>query len=199
MKYTITENPEFKSVEIAFDEKPSESVREILKSMRFRWHSVKKVWYGYRTPEEVREALETGKASTPAKKPTEKPIAKPTEAKGVKVGDVFAMSWGYDQTNVDFFQVVEIVGSSSVRVVAVYPEVVATDGITWGSEDRTFRITSEPMRRDTRSVFLKDSEHGDVKRINDNGEGVPYIRFDGHYTARKIENGDHKMYVSWYA
>ena len=29
------------------------------------------------------------------------------KAKNVKIGDVFACSWGYDQTNVDFYQVVK--------------------------------------------------------------------------------------------
>ena len=36
---------------------PSEKVREILKANHFRWHSVKKVWYGYKTQEEIEKAL----------------------------------------------------------------------------------------------------------------------------------------------
>lgn len=51
MTYTITPNPEFNSIEILFDGKPSEEIRAALKALRFRWHSVKKVWYGYTTEE----------------------------------------------------------------------------------------------------------------------------------------------------
>ena len=57
MTYTITKNADFNSLEIAFDGKPSEAIRDVLKAMRFRWHGVKKVWYGYKTEEEVRAAL----------------------------------------------------------------------------------------------------------------------------------------------
>lgn len=32
----------------------------------------------------------------------------------VKVGDIFETSWGYEQTNVDFFQVVKVTGKSVV-------------------------------------------------------------------------------------
>lgn len=35
---------------------------------------------------------------------------------GVQVGDIFYDSWGYDQTNIDFYEVVALVGKSSVKV-----------------------------------------------------------------------------------
>lgn len=57
-EYTITRNNDFKSVEVQFTGKPSEAVRDALKALRFRWHSVKKVWYGYATEDAVREAIE---------------------------------------------------------------------------------------------------------------------------------------------
>ena len=47
----FTKNNQFNSLEISFDEKPSEEVRNILKANHFKWHSVKKVLYGYKTQE----------------------------------------------------------------------------------------------------------------------------------------------------
>ena len=47
MTYTINHNSQYNSVEIAFDGKPSEKIREALKALRFRWHKVSGVWYGY--------------------------------------------------------------------------------------------------------------------------------------------------------
>lgn len=57
MTYTITKNEQFGSLEINFDGKPSEEVRNTLKEMGYRWHGVKKVWYGYR--EDIREILDS--------------------------------------------------------------------------------------------------------------------------------------------
>ena len=59
MTYTITNNEAFGSIEISFDGKPSEAIREALKSLRFRWHGVKKVWYGYKTAEEVKKVIDS--------------------------------------------------------------------------------------------------------------------------------------------
>lgn len=44
--FTITDNAEFGTLEIKFDGKPSEDIRNVLKEHKFRWHSKKGVWYG---------------------------------------------------------------------------------------------------------------------------------------------------------
>lgn len=58
MSYTITLNPSFNSLEIAFDGKPSEAIRTALKGLKFRWHNVKKVWYGYSDEATVKAAID---------------------------------------------------------------------------------------------------------------------------------------------
>lgn len=63
MTYEISYNQQYNSHEIRFDGKPSEEVRNALKAMRFRWHSVNKCWYGYNQSEESIAAAITG-AST---------------------------------------------------------------------------------------------------------------------------------------
>lgn len=50
-------------------------------------------------------------------------ISKPVS---LKVGDIVHTSWGYDQTNVDFFEVVRLVGKSSVGIRKVSAEIEAT-------------------------------------------------------------------------
>ena len=52
MTYEINYNSKYNSYEVRFDGKPSEEVRNALKAMRFRWHSVNKCWYGYNQSEE---------------------------------------------------------------------------------------------------------------------------------------------------
>ena len=56
--YTVSENMEYGSWEIAFDGKPSEAVRAALKEHKFRWHRGKKVWYGKGDPETIMKDLD---------------------------------------------------------------------------------------------------------------------------------------------
>lgn len=198
MKYEITKNEAFNSFEIAFDGKPSDDVRDALKALRYRWHGVKKVWYGYADAETVRTAIEnaTNGIKTAPKAPKTEKVEKVNKY-GVSVGDVFYLDWGYDQTNVDFFQVVSLCGETSVRVKHVRPEIVNTEHEGFMCADYVYNITKEPMKTDTCNVFIEDSENGDVKRIQMIGD-TPYIKV-GHHHANRIPFGLRKEYVSWYA
>lgn len=76
-----------------------------------------------------------------------------------KVGDIFDTSWGYDQTNVDFYQVVEVRGK--VLIIRKVSEV--TDHESQGAEY---------------VVPAKDSFIGPPMRILPTSSGV---KIDGHY------------------
>lgn len=91
--YTIKKNEAYNSLEITFTQKPSEETRNALKALRYRWHSVKRVWYGYTTEEEVRAAIDGKKTENKAQSET---ITAKANKFGVKVGDLFHSSWGYD-------------------------------------------------------------------------------------------------------
>lgn len=196
MKYEIKLNPEFNSFEISFDEKPSAEVREALKGLRFRWHSVKKVWYGYADEATVKEAIEN-----PSKKPVKPSKAAPKAEKvnkyGVKVGDVFSMSWGYDQTQVDWFQVIALVGECSVRIREVNPPMVSEDAVCAMSADRTYAISNEILPPSSFSVHIKDNEKGDLKRVLKSGETI-YLNMASYANAYLVKEGNHKVYESWY-
>ena len=36
--------------------------------------------------------------------------------KNVKIGDIFYSSWGYDQTNIDYYMVTKIIGKTFVEI-----------------------------------------------------------------------------------
>ena len=55
--FTITENAQYNTLEVKFDEKPSEVVRDILKENKFRWNRTKGVWYGKADRGVLTEAL----------------------------------------------------------------------------------------------------------------------------------------------
>ena len=200
MTYTITNNNQFGSLEIAFDGKPSEAIREALKALKFRWHGVKKVWYGYTDEATARAAID-GKPAK-AESPAPKAKAATVNKFGVHVGDIFSASWGWEQTNNDFFQVIALVGESSVRVREVNLPLIDRTGISGMSEDRTFQITRELLPAVPSSVFIKDQERGDLKRLKSyaaDGKSNPQFNLSSFCDAHYCGGDTIKVYESWYA
>lgn len=194
MTYTITKNPEFNSIEILFDGKPSEEIRAALKALRFRWHGVKKVWYGYTTEEAARAAID-GK---PAAEQQPKTKTEKANKFGVKVGDIFSASWGYEQTTTDFFQVVELVGTSSVRVREVNLPIVDSTAVSSMSEDRVYKICRDLLPAASSSAFIKDQERGDIKRLAEGYAGGVKFRLASFASAYICTGDTIKTYESWY-
>lgn len=63
MNFTIKNNEQFKSIELYFEGKPSEETRNILKSNGFRWHGIKKCWYGFKDAETISALLNGSSAN----------------------------------------------------------------------------------------------------------------------------------------
>lgn len=180
--FTITKNQMFNSLEITFTEKPSEKIRNVLKANKFRWHSVKSVWYGYADEDTIRKAIEQAEDKEPE---VEKP------ANGVQVGDLFVCSWGYEQTNVDFVQVVALCGKSSVRVRPVQPAVAEETNQGFMSCDRKYVNTKELLPA-VKSVLCKDNS---LHRLNKDGDRV-FFKSEGYYF---YPYKGEALYESWYA
>lgn len=201
--YTISKNEQFNSLEISFDSKPDEKIREVLKALKFRWHNLKKVWYGYAEETALKAALNGNTTETaPAKTAKTEKVNK----YGVKVGDIFSASWGYEQTNVDFFQVIALVGECSVRVREVHPQMIDEKPTCSMAADRTYKLTNEILPAASRSVFIKDQENGDLKRIKPGYHKDPeqankycYFTLDTFATAHKCNGDTVTEYESWYA
>lgn len=209
--YTIERNAEYNSVEVTFEGKPSEAVRDALKALRFRWHGLKKVWYGYKDEDAVRSAIDAAertdavKANEPkqgkAKEDAEDATRRVNKF-GVRVGDFFEASWGYEQTNVDFFQVVALVGECSARVREVNPPIIEETAGGPMQADRVYdvRNTGKLLPPSPHSVFIKDQERGDLKRLKDytqNGT-CPQFFLASFTDARKCCGDTSKQYESWY-
>lgn len=191
---TYTINTEHNGIEITFDAKPDADTRATLKENGFRWHRKKALWYAKQTAEReaLAEKLANGAKVEPAKEPAEI-----VNAYGVKVGDIFHASWGYDQTNNDFFQVIKLCGKKSVRVREVNPPIIESTATGPMAEDRTFEITGELLPPAPHSVFIDDQEHGDLKRL-DNNFGRVSFRLSSFAWAHKLNGGTATFYESWY-
>ncbi len=115
-----------------------------------------------------------------------------------KEGDILYMSWGYEQTNLDFFQIVELVGASSIRLKEVSMKVKSEKGISGMSRDVIFDTNTAEILES--SWIIKDQKgRGDLKKVQfpDWNNGEAYINMLHGHSLHKY-NGE-KLYESWYA
>lgn len=117
---------------------------------------------------------------------------------GVKVGDIFKTTWGYDDTNTNFFQVVKLCGAESVRVREVCLPIV-TESRTWGSSSKTCRIVNDALPTTAFSVFIKDQVNGDLKRLKSyRADGSnPQFKLSSFADAWLVRGDTVEAYDSW--
>lgn len=193
---TYTINEAKKGIEISFDSIPNIETRSELKSNGFRWHPKNKYWYAKETTTRLKLVKKLCNNTEPSEKKAEDEIK---NKYGVKIGDVFACSWGYEQTQTDFFQVIKLVGKQSVRIVGVLPPIIERESLSSMSEDRFYKIgNGELLPVDERNVFIKDSVNGDLKRLKTYNNSVPCICIDSYATAHLCTGETVKAYESWY-
>ena len=205
---TLTLNQELNGIEITFDQKPLQGTLDGLKKLGFRWHRQKKLWYAKQTPERLELAktiVESVDYAEKVRKEEPKKEAKKENIYGVKVGDIFSASWGYEQTNNDFFQVIALVGEKSVRVREVNPPIVSREAVSGMSEDRVYKLTGELLPPAPHSVFIKDQENGDLKRLKpgyyqdeQKAKENCFFAISSYADATKCNSEYEKVYESWY-
>lgn len=69
--YTIRPNEQYGSLEITFDSKPSQAVRDALKANKFRWNGKKGVWYGKTDQQTIVDALDKAYAEIASPAPVD--------------------------------------------------------------------------------------------------------------------------------
>ncbi len=83
---------------------------------------------------------------------------------GVVIGEVFVASWGYEQTNIDFYQIVGVTAKNvKLRPIEQHKEWKKTDS---GAEDRTAGGYATPIKDNfTGDAFSRryDNEYKSVK------------------------------------
>ena len=124
---TLSINKELNGIELVFEAKPAAAILTTIKAAGFRWHNLKKLWYAKQTPErmELAQKLSGGSVTTSA------PITAATEIVskyGIKVGDVLCDSWGYEQTNVEFYKVTKIISACKIEIVELGHKIVESYG-----------------------------------------------------------------------
>ncbi len=93
---------------------------------------------------------------------------------GVKVGDVFVESWGYDQTNIDYYEVVRLMPQSV--------ELVHIPAKTVGEGERLRLVPDVGARHEPRTFnngmpdMSKRGGRKFIKRVAADHDGDPTIR-----------------------
>ena len=193
--FKINMNEELNGVELTFSQKPDIGILTTLKDAGFRWHRVKKIWYAKRseTTLQVIAELKEGPSGTvidDEPKPTDAGSEK-ENLDGVKIGDLYVASWGYEQTNLSFFQVVKI-SAHNAWFIEVAPEVKEESDATWGSRTISFKTDGGMLTPIRNATFIKDQLRGDRKSTK---HGT--IKFAGYAYAHKYNGSG--LYESWYA
>ncbi len=116
--------------------------------------------------------------------------------KGIKCGDIFTCSWGYEQTNVDFFKVEKIRGTKQVllREVTLASECVTAHSAMSGD----FKYDPKRWQYVKNSVFIDDDERGKIATVKRNPDGGFVHSFmDGRHLLTPYHG--ETLYESWYA
>lgn len=181
-------NNEHNGIELYFGEKPNKNIIDMLKANKFRWHNVKKCWYAKNNDKNmlVAENINNGKIEIIENKKEENEL-------GIKVGDIFYMSWGYEQTNVDFFRVKALRGKTQVILQEVNLEMIQDESVSGMSSNRRYNSKNYSLVKN--GCFVRDNEKGIIKKVQGTKE-EPYIDMTSYANAYKYDGQE--LYESWY-
>lgn len=169
--FRAEKNEEKNGVELYFEAIPTAKERETLKKQGYRWHNVKKCWY-----KKITATASTTKTKT---------------KHSLKVGDILASSWGYEQTNNSFYRVEALKGATMVTVREVYLGIKESEDISGMSEDRIYDVNNWEYARDSKEITRKVKNY-----YQDNRPEGDSIDIESFETAHKYTG--QKMYCSWY-
>jgi hypothetical protein len=116
--------------------------------------------YAFRTEKARQEYIEQEQASfqrhlTLVKERQEK---RKQSKLNLKIGDILYTSWGYDQTNVDWYQVTDLFGNSGVILREIGASVTETGFMSGESLPIRNDFISEPMRKIVRGDYITIDE-----------------------------------------
>ncbi|WP_417536638.1 hypothetical protein [Methylophaga sp.] len=75
--------------------------------------------------------------------------------RNLKVGDVLKSSWGWEQTNVDYYLVTKLIGKVSVEIVQIGKEIVETEYMQGRCVPDKNTVIGEPMKRRVDDVSVR--------------------------------------------
>jgi hypothetical protein len=112
---------------------------------------------------------------------------KALEVNPFQVGQLLYDSWGYDQTNIDFYQVIEV-KNKSVVIQPIEGKMVPSQGYS----------SMAGLTAPVANSFYGDPIRKNVNAWVSGGNPSYYLRSD-HGIINEYNKGDEGVYCSWYA
>lgn len=112
-----------------------------------------------------------------------------SEVQTVKVGDIFVRSWGYDQTNVNFYEVVRVTPSGKTLKLCEVGRMYAEDGqhVTpipgAYKEDYCARCGNHVAHHNNGTVTSHAFTSVFTKRLAKGWSGAPYLNWNSYSGA----------------
>lgn len=148
----IVINKEKNGEELYFENKPEYENIKILKKNGYKWHNSKKCWYrklNYKgTDKEKKNYL------------------------GINIGDIFCYSWGYEQSNINYFEVVGLKGTKQIIIREISYEITETTGF------ESYKVRPVKNKFLQNSQFIKDNNIGAIKQVKGLQNGTIYINIE---------------------
>lgn len=182
--YTVTDNTEYGSVEVKFNDKPSEAVRDVLKANKFRWNKAKKVWYGKTSHDAIVDALNKAyeaDSSPEAKSDFMKSWERATQAEKDEVVDAI-----YQNTKLSYIAPTEI-----REEIPAQAENITEDNDNGTENEVNERAVYSPQSDgDGAARLLDELQAGDVQRAGGQREAVASAEDRGRPAERDGDRTD---------
>lgn len=150
-------------------------------------HAAARAWAPRR--EEEPEPCTLGLATLAARLEYQEHKRQPSQnIHGVHVGDLFYTSWGYEQTNVTFWQVVQLKGKATAVVREIKAEITRSTGWEqgykrpcrdhWASKElHTVRIQPDRYRQDNGASMRAPGLHGHTAHLTTDASEHSYTSY----------------------
>lgn len=182
--YTVADNTEYGSVEVKFNDKPSEAVRDVLKANKFRWNKAKKVWYGKTSHDAIVDALNKAyeaESSPEAKSDFMKSWERATQAEKDEVVDAI-----YQNTKLSYIAPTEI-----REEIPAQAENITEDNDNGTENEVNERAVYSPQSDgDGAARLLDELQAGDVQRAGGQREAVASAEDRGRPAERDGDRAD---------
>lgn len=194
----VVKNLELKGIELYFTNKPKASIINLLKENKFRWHNVKKCWYNKINDKvmDLVNSLSDGKIEM-ASNTEVKEKKEVVNIHGVKVGDIFSMSWGYEQTNVNYFQVVELKGSTMIKIREIASQFIRSESSLSGYVKPAINTFLERSTWTTDTKGEYNNNDGIYKKVLKMGDTI-YLNMCSFANAYLTSAEKESFFSKWY-
>lgn len=122
----------------------------------------------------------------------------------MKVGDIYVMQWGYDQTNNTFYRVKALRGKTQAIIQKVDLEVESSETQGCAPMAGNFRYNPKSYRVSNCCVFIPNNEKGRIVKRKRECYWEPELERQGqegfyidHHFCRPYKG--ERVYESWYA